>query len=422
MINFFIGFISGLFGFIFSPQYRFSGDIFGDIKYVVSRSLLIGVCLSVASVISGHNRQMLMRSRLDYFVQLLIASFFGIIAAVFFLYCFSYQVIGRWVFVISLGFYNTIVWVVSLIKIRLGGGKVIIFGKGAILFDQMISELGFYHLKDVYTCLECCIDSGAVQKVFASIRNGTTCYILNNPNGNFNGLDYNVRNRVYSIAQVIEGELGVVSLDSCRGLNWWDINTPLRSGEFIFIKRLLDIALSGLLAIVGAPLIVLFGLGIKICDGGEVFYSQIRLGQYGRPFKIYKLRTMRANSEMSGAQWASKSDSRVTYIGKFLRKTRIDELPQIWNILCGDMSFIGPRPERPEFYELIGKELPEFLVRLVCKPGLTGWAQVNFHYGASVRDSRVKLYYDMYYIKRASLILELRVLTRTVIAMVRGAR
>jgi lipopolysaccharide/colanic/teichoic acid biosynthesis glycosyltransferase len=422
MLNFLFGFISGLFGFICSPQFRFSESIYGDIKHVAVRSLFIGVCLSVSSAVNGHNLQMLVRSKMDYFVQLLTASFIGIIAAVFFWYCFSYEVVGRWVFILSLVCYNALVLVFCYLTIRIGGGNVVITGKGAFLFDQMLVELGLSRLKSTYKCSECFFDNDAVKRISVSIKSGGTCYFLVDPTIDLSRLGYNVLDRVHSIDYVIENELGVISSDSYKGLNWWDLRTPLRSGDFVVIKRFLDIVLAAFLALFGCPLIVFFGLLIKICDGGEVFYSQIRLGQYGRPFSIYKLRTMRIDSERSGAQWASQGDSRVTSIGKFLRKTRIDELPQVWNILRGDMSFIGPRPERPEFYALIGKELPEFLVRLVCKPGLTGWAQVNFHYGASVRDSKVKLYYDLYYIKRASLVLELRVLTRTVMAMVKGAR
>ena len=169
-------------------------------------------------------------------------------------------------------------------------------------------------------------------------------------------------------------------------------------------------------------MILLAALVVKLESKGPAFYSQVRVGRFNRPFRIYKLRTMVNNSETSGAQWATKNDSRITAVGKFLRKTRLDELPQFWNVLKGEMSLVGPRPERPEFVEDLGKEIPFYLQRHLVKPGLTGWAQINYPYGASVEDSYNKLTYDFYYIKNASMGLDLQIFLRTTGTVMKGSR
>ena len=188
------------------------------------------------------------------------------------------------------------------------------------------------------------------------------------------------------------------------------------------IKRIIDIVASLVGLILTAPLIALSALAVKLESKGPAFYSQVRVGRFNRPFRIYKLRTMVQDSEKGGAQWAKKNDSRVTLVGKFLRKTRLDELPQFWNVLKGEMSLVGPRPERPEFVEDLGKEIPFYLQRHLIKPGLTGWAQINYPYGASVDDAYNKLTYDFYYIKNASMGLDLQIFLRTIGTVMKGSR
>jgi len=187
------------------------------------------------------------------------------------------------------------------------------------------------------------------------------------------------------------------------------------------VKRLTDIALALALLVLSAPVHVLAILALKL-QGGPVFYSQVRVGRHGRPFWILKLRTMRVDAEEGPAQWARPDDGRATPVGRFLRRTRIDELPQLLNILFGEMSFVGPRPERPEFVEELEKAIPFYSWRHVVRPGLTGWAQINYPYGSSVEDARRKLEYDLYYIRHYSVLTDLSIALRTGTAALRGAR
>jgi sugar transferase (PEP-CTERM system associated) len=179
------------------------------------------------------------------------------------------------------------------------------------------------------------------------------------------------------------------------------------------LKRALDVAASLCLLILAAPALLAAALAIRLQDGGPVLYRQNRVTQGGRVFQILKLRTMTVAAESGGAQWAAAGDARVTRVGRFLRRTRIDELPQLINILRGDMAFVGPRPERPEFTRELAAQLPLYEERHRVKAGLTGWAQVNYPYGASLDDARSKLSYDLYYVKNQSLLLDLMIILQT---------
>ena len=181
----------------------------------------------------------------------------------------------------------------------------------------------------------------------------------------------------------------------------------------IRIKVLSENLLSGFLLILTSPLILISAFLIFLEDKGPIFYSQERDGLYGNKFKILKLRTMKIDAEQNGAQWSHKNDKRITKVGKFLRKTRIDELPQLVSVLKGDMSLIGPRPERRVFNQFLEKEIPFYNLRHEVRPGISGWAQVNYYYGSSIEDSKIKLGYDLYYIKHFSNFLDLLILFKT---------
>lgn len=186
------------------------------------------------------------------------------------------------------------------------------------------------------------------------------------------------------------------------------------------IKRLVDIFLSLLLLVLSFPILILSWIIIRIESPGNPIYKQTRVGEGGSHFTILKFRSMSMDAEKSGAQWAQKNDMRVTRFGKFIRKTRIDEIPQAFNILKGDMSFIGPRPERPEFVEDLKTHIPFFELRNLVKPGLTGWAQVNYPYGASIEDAQHKLEYDLFYIKNLSLKMDLSIIFKTISVVLFG--
>jgi lipopolysaccharide/colanic/teichoic acid biosynthesis glycosyltransferase len=172
-------------------------------------------------------------------------------------------------------------------------------------------------------------------------------------------------------------------------------------------------------------LIPLIAIGIKLTSPGPVLYSQRRTGKHGRPFQCFKFRTMRADAEAdTGPTWAGDDDPRITQIGKFLRASRLDEIPQLWNVFRGDMGFVGPRPERPEFVEWLSKEIPYYHLRHLVRPGITGWAQVSYEYGNSLEDAKEKLRFDLYYIKNISLSFDLYIIFQTakIVLFGRGAK
>lgn len=191
----------------------------------------------------------------------------------------------------------------------------------------------------------------------------------------------------------------------------------------VYAKRLFDIACSLVLLIVSWPVMLLTSLALVCESRGKdpVFYRQIRTGEFGRDFEVIKFRSMTVDAEVGGvAQWAQKNDPRVTKVGAFIRNTRIDELPQLFNVLKGEMSFVGPRPERPVFIDELSEQIEHFRLRHLVKPGITGWAQISYPYGASVEDSRQKLQYDLYYIKNQTMFLDLAIVLQTVYVILWG--
>jgi sugar transferase (PEP-CTERM system associated) len=230
---------------------------------------------------------------------------------------------------------------------------------------------------------------------------------------------------VNDFSSFLERETGRVDLDTVNP-SWLIFSDGFSSGRAVSsaAKRIFDVTASALLLVLTAPLIVLFALLVKLDSKGPAFFRQTRVGLFGQPFDVIKLRSMRTDAEAAGAQWATKDDPRVTRIGRFIRKVRIDELPQAWSVLRGEMSFVGPRPERPEFVAELEEHLPYYAERHMVKPGITGWAQINYPYGASIADSRNKLEYDLYYAKNYTPFLDLLILLQTlrVVLWHEGAR
>lgn len=221
--------------------------------------------------------------------------------------------------------------------------------------------------------------------------------------------------RVVDMATHFEKTLGQIRRDSVSA-GWLIFGDGFEQGLMrTAVKRLFDMVCASALILVTWPLMLVTAILIKLESPGSVLYLQERVGLNGRLFKVVKFRSMCANAEMDGQpRWAAAGDARVTRVGRLIRKLRIDELPQLFSVLGGDMSLVGPRPERPFFVDQLTRELPYYAVRQSVKPGVTGWAQVRYHYGASVEDAAEKLQYDLYYVKNHSLILDLVVLFETV--------
>lgn len=204
----------------------------------------------------------------------------------------------------------------------------------------------------------------------------------------------------------------------------WLLGLDLRMRDPLLhkIKRIMDITVGSFGLLFSLPILIPSLLVIALNSGFPVFFSQTRTGFLGREYVLYKLRTMKKDAENDGAVWANKKDSRITHVGKFLRKWRIDEIPQFWNIIIGDMSIVGPRPERPEFQEQLKKDVPHWNCRHLVKPGLTGWAQIQFEYASDLKSSEEKLAYDLYYIKHASIIFDIQIILSTLRSIAKGSR
>lgn len=221
---------------------------------------------------------------------------------------------------------------------------------------------------------------------------------------------------VNEISSFLERETGRVDLATVNP-SWFIFSDGFTAGQRIskVAKRIFDIVASVAVLLLMLPVLLVAALAIRFDSKGPVFYRQMRVGLYGQPYRIIKLRSMRTDAEAGGqAVWASERDPRITRVGRFLRATRIDEIPQAWNVLKGEMSFVGPRPERPEFVSELEAAIPYYAERHMVKPGLTGWAQINYPYGASIEDARAKLEYDLYYAKNYTPFLDILILLQTI--------
>ena len=218
------------------------------------------------------------------------------------------------------------------------------------------------------------------------------------------------------LASVYEDYTGKIAVENLRP-SWLIFSEGFRKSQFVTrVKRLMDLIMAAVGLLFTLPLMVVIAGVVKLTSPGSALYSQRRVGQHGRVFTVRKFRSMRQDAEaLTGPVWASKEgDPRVTAVGRFLRRSRLDELPQLWNVLVGDMSIVGPRPERPEFVAKLTRQIPFYGQRHIIRPGLTGWAQVRYTYGASAEDALQKLQYDLFYIKNLSLALDLFIIVDTI--------
>jgi sugar transferase (PEP-CTERM system associated) len=227
------------------------------------------------------------------------------------------------------------------------------------------------------------------------------------------------------LASVYEEYTGKIAVENLRP-SWLIFSEGFRKTRLLMAaKRALDVTFATFGLLIGFPIMAVVGVLVKCTSHGPMLYHQTRVGLRGHEFTVHKFRTMRDDAERStGPVWSTANDSRVTPIGRFLRRTRLDEMPQLWNVLVGEMSFVGPRPERPEFVRELTERIPYYGQRHVLKPGVTGWAQIRYTYGASVEDAIEKLQYDLYYIKNLSIALDVVIVLETLktVIMRRGAR
>ena len=227
--------------------------------------------------------------------------------------------------------------------------------------------------------------------------------------------------QVTDLARYFERVHGQVPIESLK-VSWLIYGHGFRQNLLrLAVKRCFDVIVSAMLLVVTLPVVAIAALLITAEGAGPVIYRQERVGLRGRTFTVYKLRSMARDAEKDGrAAWASVNDARITRVGRLIRRSRIDELPQLLNVLKGEMSFVGPRPERPEFVAMLMEQIPFYAVRNSVKPGLTGWAQVRYSYGATVEQSVRKLEYDLYYVKNHTLLLDLMILLETVRVVLLG--
>ncbi len=227
--------------------------------------------------------------------------------------------------------------------------------------------------------------------------------------------------RVTNEAIFYEKATGQILVDEITPYWFLFADLKMHCDKHTTLKRVIDLLTSGFGLLLSVPFWPLIALAIKIGDRGPAFYSQTRVGQNGKVFKLYKFRTMRTNAENGKSIWSSPNDPRVTRVGRFLRRSRLDELPQLYNVLIGQMSIVGPRPERPDIVEALRDKLPYYDERHLVKPGLTGWAQISFRYGSTIEDAKRKLQFDLYYLKHMAMELDVCILFRTLGTFLHGA-
>ena len=265
--------------------------------------------------------------------------------------------------------------------------------------DQLAQLVEQYRVDTIVVCLEDCRSTLPIQALL-------DCKAM--------GLD------ILDGHHLFEEVSGRLSIDSLRPSVLIFSTGFQRRLTSLVSKRLLDVVVSAMGLVALIPLCVLIAALIRVDSPGPVFYRQVRVGLRGQPYMIWKFRSMRQDAEKSGPRWAQANDPRISRIGWWLRKTRIDEFPQLVNVLRGEMSLVGPRPERPVFVQDLRTVIPYYDIRHTVRPGVTGWAQVKFRYGASQQDSHTKLQYDLYYVKNLSFLLDLKILAHTIRVMMLG--
>jgi len=411
-------------------------------------ALIYAFVMTLSMVAIGLYQARLREGVLGFLLRLSAGLFLGTVALSLFFYLFPSLFLGRGVLLLA--------EVISFVGIALI--RNVIFFSGSTIFKKRIlvlgageraasitelrrksdqvgfSIVGYVHVrgeKDVVeqknviylnsSLLDFCVDENIDEIVIAINDRRKTLPMAELLDCKMSGVD------IVDVLQFFERETSKIKLDHLHP-SYLLYSDGFQQGiARQNIKRLFDVSISSIFLLLTWPIMAITSLLIMLESGFRqpILYRQVRVGEDGRPFQVLKFRSMRTDAEKNGkAQWAVKNDSRITKVGGFIRKVRIDELPQIFNVFKGNMSFVGPRPERPEFVGELSDKIPYFNERHRIKPGITGWAQLSYPYGASEKDSLEKLQYDLYYVKNHSLFLDFLILLQTVevILFSRGAR
>ena len=441
-------FIGGM--VILGAYLRFLGEpaSFYHYEFLVLKALLIVACVQLSLYYFDLYDLKAFRSNIELGIRLLQSLGVSSILLAFLYYLLPPLIIGRGIFFISLGFMGVVIvsWRIiynHILKTRQLDQRIMIIGSGPLAkniakeilerMDTGFKVIGFItdHPERVGEKLvnpSIIGDQSQILDIATKERVDRIIVALEERRGNFPDAQLlECKMRGMAIEEGIEfyehltGRLQVESLRPSflifsDGFKKWRLT--------MWTKRVTEFALSLIGLILLSPIILVISLLIKIDSRGPVFYKQERVGERGKTFKLLKFRSMVENAEANGPTWAEQDDKRITRVGRRIRKWRLDEIPQMFNVLKGDMSFVGPRPERSFFVEKLRKEIPYYDQRLSVKPGVTGWAQIKYRYGASKEDAVEKLKYDLYYIKNLSLLYDLLIIFETikVVLFAKGAR
>ncbi|MBI2379324.1 MAG: TIGR03013 family PEP-CTERM/XrtA system glycosyltransferase [Gammaproteobacteria bacterium] len=429
---------------------RFSGVPGAELSSVslVYKALVFAVTNMLVLFAIGLYQRGLRDTFKDTLIRILAALVVGVVAMMLLFYVFPSLFIGRGAFGLAvvvgfLGVTGCRSLFLRLVDHHLLNERVLVVGTGKSANElammrrksdwRGISLAGFYHVRGEHDVVEATRIVGRELSLFDTVKQygiDELVVAILDTRKSFPFDDILACKmagvRVTELADFFERRTGKIQLDVTTPnkmifLDGFD-RSPLSAG----LKRLFDLLTSLGMLLATLPIMLVTALAIWLESGfrGPIFYSQERVGQRGEVFLVHKFRSMIVDAEKNGAQWAAKNDARVTRVGGFIRKTRIDELPQLYNVWRGDMSFVGPRPERPPFVEQLEEAIPYYALRHRVKPGITGWAQICYPYGDSIEDAKSKLQFDLYYIKNYSLFLDLTILFQTaqVVIWNKGAR
>jgi sugar transferase (PEP-CTERM system associated) len=412
-------------------------NVFATQQAILKILAVVALALLCSHYLELHDlRRLNIQGELQSRILMLVGILSFILAAVS--YVFPEFKVGRYVFLTGL-FILSFVWsswrwvYLRLISLRPLREKVYLLGNGerALRIREAIesrSELGMdlvgfasenngqFNTESLARTLRDLRDARAVDRVIVALADRRSVMPVNEL------LDIRLRGiRVEDGTSILEKVTGKIEIDELHP-SWMIFGDGFRlTQRHWFLRRIISTLLALTLSIITLPLIPIIALLIKMTSHGPLLYRQKRVGLRGQVFDCFKFRTMRSDAEAdSGPTWASDDDPRITRIGKILRRSRLDEIPQIWNVLRGDMAFVGPRPERPEFVAKLNQEIPYYNVRHAARPGITGWAQINYGYGSTVEEAKEKLRFDLYYIRNVSTMLDLLIVFYTLRAVIIG--